>query len=81
VRRCLAGLARRRGIKSEHLLNIHTACDADASHEEGLARDELDRCIDISAIPKTNSEVVQTDFISRHKFHFAKEGFAARKIE
>jgi hypothetical protein len=81
LHRHLAGLERRRGVKSEHLLNIRTARDADALHGEGLAGDELDRRrIDVSAISKINSEVVQTDFISRHKFHFAKEGFAARKI-
>jgi hypothetical protein len=77
VRGGLASLSRRRGIKSEHLVNIRTARDADASHEERLARDELDDRIDIFAIPETNREVVQADFISRHKFHFAKQGFTA----
>jgi hypothetical protein len=47
----------------------------------GGRRERGDRRIDVFAIPKTNSEVVQTNFMSRHKFHFAKEGFAARKIE
>jgi hypothetical protein len=57
-------------------VNIRTARDANASHER-LAVDELDDGIDIFAIPEANREVVQADFISRHKFHFAKQGFTA----